>query len=633
MSGQVILVGAPRSGAGLFLSLLTMPGGWTATALSNGQLIDECAGCSAAEHDFSSHRLTATDATVSVVDAIRGAAAPQADGTTTVDWNPRLSMRVSLLAAALPDARFVLVTRRPVPTISSLMEAWRSRRFASIPDLPDWWGEPWAFPLVEGWRDLIGAPPATVCAAQWAGITSTVLDDLGALPMDRWTVASFEALLADPRAEITAVTDALGLAWNGGIPDELPITASAVTSPAASRWQHNLSEISTALGQIEPVVERYRGVLAETRPGLEWPELQVAQEPENTVSTIASEGTPFSSSHTATIPELLKQAACSLIITTYKSGHVILARNLDGVINTEFTSVNRPMGVAVAGTRLAIGAADRILTFTANSGIAANVLSPREVNAAYAPRSIVFTGDVQIHDMSYGGDGVLYFVNTRFSCLCRQDIDYSFEPIWRPAWISGLAAEDRCHLNGLAIVDGIPKYVTALSQTDTAAGWRELKGTSGVIVDVTDNRIVTQGLSMPHSPRWHDGRLWVLESGRGTLSTVDVDSGAVTLVATLPGFTRGLALIGPYALVGLSQVRESVFSSLPITEQAAERNCGVWAVDTRTGEIVGFLKFEGVVQEIFDVHVLPATWPAIIDAGELTINAFVLSDEALASIG
>lgn len=153
-----------------------------------------------------------------------------------------------------------------------------------------------------------------------------------------------------------------------------------------------------------------------------------------------------------------------------------------------------------------------------------------------------------------------------------------------------------------------------------------------MIVDVTTDQIIASGLAMPHSPRWYDGRLWVLESGKGTLSTVDIDTGALTLVATLPGFTRGLSFIGPYALVGLSQVRESVFTSLPITSQAAERNCGVWMVDTRNGEIAGFLKFDGVVQEIFEVAVLPATWPTIIDPGELTINAFVLSEETLQNI-
>lgn len=640
MSRQVILVGAPRSGAGLLAALLTGPNGWRHSRLSTMHPIDAVPGCSVEEREFASHRLTRADATPSVIDAILNASVPEDDdsdhdtggGAPIVDWNPRLSMRVGLLAQALPDARFVLVVRRPIPAISSLMDAWRSRRFESIPDLPGWWGEPWAFPLTEDWREVIGAPPARVCATQWAQITTDVLDDLADLPDDRWIVASYEALIADPEQEIQRIASELGEPWHGEIPDVLPLTASTVTPPRPGKWQHNISEISATLAEIEPVIQRLKEQAAARRPALHWPELEQPKKDEPTVRTIASEGTPFSSSHTTTMAQLLEQAQVSLVISTYKSGHVIVARNDDGKINTEFTTVNRPMGVAVAGSRLAIGAVDSILTFTANAGVAQNVPSTKPVDLAYAPRSIVFTGDVQIHDMAYGQDGVLYFINTRFSCLCRQDIDYSFEPIWRPAWITGLAAEDRCHLNGLAVVDGVPKYVTALSQTDTPAGWRELKGTSGAIIDITTNDVIAQGLSMPHSPRWYDNKLWVLESGTGTLNTVDASTGEKTIVATLPGFTRGLTFIGPYALVGLSQVRESVFSSLPITEQATERNCGVWAVDTRTGQITGFIRFAGVVQEIFDVHVLPGTWPAIVNPGDLTINAFVLSDQALTQV-
>ena len=330
--------------------------------------------------------------------------------------------------------------------------------------------------------------------------------------------------------------------------------------------------------------------------------------------------------------QLLGQAGASLLITTYKSGHVIIARADDATVNTEFINVERPMGVAVAGARLAVGSATAILSFSAHPGVAPKVPSARPVDLAYTPRSVVFTGDVQIHDMAYDTDGVLWFVNTRFSCLCRQDVNHSFEPVWRPSWVTALAAEDRCHLNGLAIVDGRPRYVTALAQSDTPNGWREGKGTSGVIVDIDTDTVVASGLSMPHSPRWHDGRLWVLESGTGSLSTVDVSTGELTRIATLPGFTRGLSFIGRYALVGLSQVRESVFSSLPITEQAAERNCGVWIVDTVTKQIVGFLRFSGVVQEIFDVQVLPGAWPSIVEAPDLTRDAFVLSPEAMTSL-
>ena len=140
------------------------------------------------------------------------------------------------------------------------------------------------------------------------------------------------------------------------------------------------------------------------------------------------------------------------------------------------------------------------------------------------------------------------------------------------------------------------------------------------MIDVAANEIVAGGLSMPHSPRWHDGRLWVLESGRGRLGVVDLASGRVDTVAELPGFTRGLTFVGRYALVGLSQVRESVFDGLPLTQRGEPRRCGVWIIDTSTGQTVGFLQFEGAVREVFDVQVLGALMPEILELDDALLN-------------
>src|SRR5947207_9982868 len=146
---------------------------------------------------------------------------------------------------------------------------------------------------------------------------------------------------------------------------------------------------------------------------------------------------------------------------------------------------------------------------------------------------------------------------TRFSCLCTLDPDYSFVPRWQPPFISALAAEDRCHLNGLAMVDGRPRYVTALGESDTARGWRANKPRGGCLIDVDSGAVLSRGLSMPHSPRWHDGRLWVLESGTGQLLLIDGATGRRQRIAEVPGFGRGLAMAGPYAFIGLSKIRKT----------------------------------------------------------------------------
>jgi uncharacterized protein (TIGR03032 family) len=202
--------------------------------------------------------------------------------------------------------------------------------------------------------------------------------------------------------------------------------------------------------------------------------------------------------------------------------------------------------------------------------------------------------------------------------------------------VTALAPEDRCHLNGLGLRDGRPRYVTALGETDTAGGWRANKKDGGLLLDLESNEVVLRGLSMPHSPRWYGGRLWLLESGTGTLGYVDEAAGRYRPIAELPGFTRGLDFCGRLAFVGLSQVRETaVFSGIPITERLQERTCGVWVLDVLTGQTVGFVRFEdGGVQEIFAVQVLAGVrFPELInDNAELLAGSFVLPNEALAAV-
>ena len=626
---HLILVAPPRSGASLLAACLQQDPRWSSTPLSNAD-IDHRLGARVENNGLSSHRWASSTLTPRERDDLTDLAQRSTD--FAVDWNPRLSLRVGAMAEALPDATFVVVARPTVPTIASLMQAWSSQRFVSVPDLPEWWGDQWSFPLIPGWKDLIGEPAGRICTRQWAAIAEALVSDLSALPRDRWVVASYEGLVADPESEVRRLAAATGTQWEAELPDPLPVTATVVTPPSDATWHASWSEIEPALDDDRAVMDAYTQLLTSARPDLTWTHEDAGKGEDPGFEVLTSLGTQFQSSATDTMARILDLAASSLVITTYKSGHVILGRSQGDKLNTEFMALPRPMGVAASGSRLAIGTDDAIASFTRHSGVAASVPTPVPSDAPFIHRAIVKTGDIAIHDMAYDGDGELIFVNTLFSCLCRQDVNYSFAPIWRPSWISGLADEDRCHLNGLAMVDGQPKYVTALAQTDTRHGWREMRGTGGVIVDIDTDEVIAEGLSMPHSPRWHDGRLWVLESGRGELNTVDHRTGRVETIATLPGFTRGLSFIGPYALVGLSQVRESVFQSLPITQTRDERNCGVWLVDTRTGSIDGWLKFEGVVQEIFEVAVLPFRWPVIVEDASVSRDAFVLADDVLRDV-
>jgi uncharacterized protein (TIGR03032 family) len=197
-----------------------------------------------------------------------------------------------------------------------------------------------------------------------------------------------------------------------------------------------------------------------------------------------------------------------------------------------------------------------------------------------------------------------------FGCLACPSETHSFVPLWRPPFVSRLAAEDRCHLNGLAMKGGRPKYVTAVSQSDVADGWREHREGGGCVVDVESNEVVATGLSMPHSPRWYRDQLWLLNSGTGFLGTLDPQSGEFTEVAFCPGYLRGLSFHGNYAVVALSRMRQNrTFTGLPLDENLASRHaeprCGLQVIDLTTGDTVHWLRIEGIVEELYDVVTLP----------------------------
>jgi uncharacterized protein (TIGR03032 family) len=357
---------------------------------------------------------------------------------------------------------------------------------------------------------------------------------------------------------------------------------------------------------------------------------------------------PLRSVHTTSFAEILEQFGISLLVTTYQAGKLVLLRADQGVVNTHFRSFPKPMGLALQGNRLAIGTAREVWEFHNVPAVAAKLEPAGKHDGCFLPRYGHSTGEVLIHEMAWASgasqepavrssieDSELWFVNTRFSCLCTLDRMHSFVPRWRPPFITMLTPEDRCHLNGFGLRNGQVRYLTALGATDAADGWRANKKNGGILLEVPSGAILLRGLSMPHSPRWYNERLWLLESGTGTLGTVDLSGGRYEPIAEVPGFTRGLDFYGDLAFIGLSQVRKSaIFGGTPLTERLTERTCGVWVVETRTGKTIAFLKFEDAVQEIFAIQVLPRMrFPDVInDDPETLSDSFVLPDEALSLI-
>ncbi len=305
----------------------------------------------------------------------------------------------------------------------------------------------------------------------------------------------------------------------------------------------------------------------------------------------------------------LAQQCVSLGFSTYQSGKLfLLGRKPDGRLAIFERTFNRCMGLWTDTQTLYLASAYQLWRLE-------NTLAPNQwcdgFDRLFVPRVGYTTGDVDVHDVAVESDGRVVFVSTLFSCLATISDKYNFTPLWRPPFVSKLAAEDRCHLNGLAIVDGRARYVTACGQSDVADGWRDRRANGGCVIDVTTDDLVAEGLSMPHSPRWYRDQLWLLDSGTGYFGYVDLKRRAFERVAFCPGYARGVAFVGDYAVVGVSKPRhdEQTFVGLPLDNALARRKsvsrCGLQVIDLRTGDVAHWVRVEGVVQELYDVVALP----------------------------
>jgi uncharacterized protein (TIGR03032 family) len=334
----------------------------------------------------------------------------------------------------------------------------------------------------------------------------------------------------------------------------------------------------------------------------------------------------FNFSQSDSFPAALKQLGASLLVTTYQANKLLAVRERRGGLSILVRTFERPMGVAADSKRIALGTMDQVWQFRNAPDLAPRVdpAAAGTHDACYVPRASHVTGDIGIHEVCRGGANgeALSVVHTRYSCLSNLHPDYSFVPRWRPPFITALAAEDRCHLNGLAMVDGQPRYVTALGETDLARGWRTRKARGGCVMEFPSGRFILRGLSMPHSPRWHAGSLWVLESGTGRLLRVDPANGDAHAIPGLPGFARGLVLAGSYAFVGLSKIRPtSAMDGVPLAEHRDELKCGVALVDLNRQSVCGMLEFHSAVEEIFDVQLLlTARFPEILGFQQDTLH-------------
>ncbi|MDB5578989.1 MAG: hypothetical protein JWR80_4165 [Bradyrhizobium sp.] len=328
----------------------------------------------------------------------------------------------------------------------------------------------------------------------------------------------------------------------------------------------------------------------------------------------------------------LRQNRTSFAFTSYQTGQLFLVgAHPNGTVSLNQQNFSRAMGVSWQAGRLYLGSLFQVWRLE-------NMLRPGEIgngvfDTVLVPRNAQTTGDVDIHEIGVDKAGQVIFVNTKYSCLAALDLTHSFRPVWKPPFISKLAPEDRCHMNGMAMVDGTVKYVTAVSRSDVLAGWRERRHEGGVLIEVETGRIVTDRLSMPHSPRVVGDQLYALDSGRGQIIRIDPVTGAKTDIAFCPGFLRGMAIHNNHAIVTVSKPRDGTFKGLLLDGELKARDaepwCGVLIVNLATGDIVEWIRLEGHITELFDVTAIPGiTCPMSVGPGTVEIQSTVTFDAA-----
>ena len=333
----------------------------------------------------------------------------------------------------------------------------------------------------------------------------------------------------------------------------------------------------------------------------------------------------------------LARAGGSLAFTTYQAGKLfLLGLKADGTQSVHERTFARCMGLGVSTDARTLLLATHYQLMRFDNLLPPGAATADGSDACYVPRVSWITGDLDAHDVGFGPDGRPVFVNTQFGCLATVTDGTSFKPLWKPPFLSKLVAEDRCHLNGMAMLDGQPRYVTAVSVSDVADGWRDKRTGGGVVIDVATNAILCEGLSMPHSPRLHNGVLWLLNSGTGEFGWVDSANRRFVPVAFCPGYARGLAFAGGCAIIGLSLARENrTFQGLALdgalAAKGAEARCGLIMIDLATGDTVAWVRLEGVVRELYDVAFLPGVrQPSAIGFKTDEITRLISIDESLA---
>lgn len=635
----IFIVAAPRSGSTfLFETLMRSPSVHSINGESH-HIFEQFNSLNPVYRNYDSNRLTEKDVTPEIAQKIKESfyeqlvdyknqsIDPSLSTIRLLEKTPKNALRIPFLKAIFPDALFIYLYREAHENISSVIEAWRSGRFVTYRNLPDWESEPWSLLLTPNWRTLNRKPLGSIAAAQWQITHQYILDDLAQLPPETCCSITYRDLVNNPQKEIERLCQFANISWTENLENNnLPLSRYTVTPPDPNKWRKNADLIEPILPFLQPTVDRAEAVVEKLKNTVipipdpsEFPNEEHTLSPRLTITV------------DRTFADILAELKLSLIATSLTSEKLISLSSHQQQTHAHYRPYKHPAGTAVDYGKISVATAYQICHLW-NIPIVAQKLEPLgQYDACYLFRKGHITGDLEIQDMAYA-QGQLWLVSSRFSSLCTLDQANSFIPQWRPPFIQGITPDDRCHLNGVAIVNNQPKYLTALAESNSPQGWRILQGAGGIVIDKDTNQIICRGLSVPNNPRWYRNKLWVLESGQARLITINPQTGKITPIATLPGFPRGLDFAGNYAFIGVSPVRG--YSPLPLAEKAVIDASSICIVNISTGQVEATVKFDSEVKDIHSLNVLPNTrYPELTDLHDfLIIKSYILPDEALRDV-
>jgi uncharacterized protein (TIGR03032 family) len=320
----------------------------------------------------------------------------------------------------------------------------------------------------------------------------------------------------------------------------------------------------------------------------------------------SSQSAPFSARFSSQVPELLNKLNCSIALSTYQAGKIVfISPSQDNErLMTLPRAFRKPMGISISGNKMVISLYDEIIQFQNSKELAVHYPNKQNTyDSLWLPRATYYTGLVDMHDVNFGDDGI-YAVNTSFSCICKVDGEYNFTPYWQPHFIDKIMPGDACHLNGMVVLNGKPKYVTALGKTAVPQGWREHIVDGGILMDVERNEIILEGLAMPHSPKMYNGELYMLMSASGDFIKVNTEKKSYETIKKFDGFCRGLTFYKDFAFIGFSKLRKnsSTFAKLSFSDKA--NFAGIKIIHMPTNAQVGEIIYETSVDEIYEVAIL-----------------------------